>query len=88
MTALERMELIIPARSGLNPMLAVLQGKAARVLLACTRRLVLSESLLVPTGRREKLYLPMFYFEYVISSCLILSRPLYEGRRKNKRNFH
>ena len=34
-------------------MLAVLQGKAARVLLACTRRLVLSESLLVPTGRRE-----------------------------------
>ena len=34
-------------------MLAVLQGKAARVLLACTRRLVLSEFLLVPTGRRE-----------------------------------
>ena len=52
MTALERMELIIPARSGLNPMLAVLQGKAARVLLACTRRLVLSEFLLYPTGRR------------------------------------
>ena len=34
-------------------MLAVLQGKAARVLLACTRQLVLSGSLLVPTSRRE-----------------------------------
>ena len=53
MTALECMELIIPARSGLNPIIAVLQGKAARVLLACTRQLVLSESLLVPTSRRE-----------------------------------
>ena len=34
-------------------MLAVLQGKAARVLLACIRQLVLSGSLLVPTSRRE-----------------------------------
>ena len=53
MTALERMELIIPARSGLNPIIAVLPGKAARVLLVCTRQLVLSGSLLVPTSRRE-----------------------------------
>ena len=34
-------------------MLAVLQGKAVRVLLAYTRQLVLSESLLIPTSRRE-----------------------------------
>ena len=53
MIALERMELIIPARSGLNPIIAVLPGKAARVLLVCTRQLVLSGSLLVPTSRRE-----------------------------------
>ena len=51
--ALERMELIIPARSGLNPIIAVLPGKAARVLLVCIRQLVLSGSLLVPTSRRE-----------------------------------
>ena len=47
------MALTIPAHTGLNPMLAVLQGKAVHVLLACIRRLVLSKFLLVPTGRRE-----------------------------------
>ena len=34
-------------------MLAVLQGKAARVLLAYMRRLVLSRFLLVPIDQRE-----------------------------------
>ena len=41
-------------------MLAVLQGKAARVLLAYMRRLVLSRFLLVPIDRREPgHYLPV-----------------------------
>ena len=47
------MELIVLAHNGPNPMLAVLQGKAARVLLAYMRRLVLSRFLLVPIDRRE-----------------------------------
>ena len=47
------MELIIPARSVLNPIIVVLPGKAVRALLVCIRQLVLSGSLLVPTNRRE-----------------------------------
>ena len=78
MTALERMELIIPARSGLNPMLAVLQGKAARVLLAYMRQLVLSRFLLVPIDRREPeryLLVPNCQLQQWIGGAEILERP-------------
>ena len=78
MTALERMELIIPARSGLNPMLAVLQGKAVRVLLAYMRRLVPSRFLLVPIDRREPgryLRVPNRQLQQWIGGAEILERP-------------
>ena len=54
------MALTIPAHTGPNPMLVVLQGKAARGLLVYRRQLVLSRFLLVPTDRRElERYLPV-----------------------------